>query len=187
MAPVIERVRTRVFEVPTVEPETDGTAAWTSTTMVLVELFAGGVTGIGYTYVHAAAARLAEDLLATCARGASAFDIAALHGTMIRAVRNHGRAGIAACAISAFDVAMWDLKARLLGVSLCELFGAARADVPVYASGGFTSTPLDALEREIAGYAAAGHRRIKIKIGRPQRMPSSERAWPRPPPARRSS
>ncbi len=164
----IEHVRVRVFDLPTlVQPETDGTAAWRSTTMVLVELAAGGVTALGYSYVHAAAAKLAEDVLADCVRGASAFDIPDLHGRMIRAVRNQGLPGIAACAISAFDIALWDLKARLLDVSVTQLLGAARHDVPVYASGGFTSTPLDALAREIEGYIAAGHRRVKIKIGQP--------------------
>lgn len=164
----IEHVRVRVFEFPTVvQPETDGTAAWSATTMVLVELAAGGIVGLGYSYVHAAAAKLAEDLLAGCVRGASPFDIPDLHGGMIRAVRNQGLAGIAACAISAFDIALWDLKARLLEVSVSQLLGAARDVVPVYASGGFTSTPLDALAREIEGYVAAGHRRVKIKIGQP--------------------
>jgi L-alanine-DL-glutamate epimerase-like enolase superfamily enzyme len=86
---------------------------------------------------------------------------------MARAVRNHGRSGIAACAIAAVDIALWDLKARLLDVSVSELLGAARDAVPVYASGGFTSTPLPALEREVAGYVADGYRRIKIKIGQP--------------------
>jgi L-alanine-DL-glutamate epimerase-like enolase superfamily enzyme len=168
VVPRIEHVRVRVFEVPTViQPETDGTAAWSSTTMVVVELAATGITGLGYSYVHAAAAKLVEDLLADCLRGASPLDIPHLHGRMIRAVRNQGLAGIAACAISAVDIALWDLKARLLGVSVTQLLGAARHDVPVYASGGFTSTPLDALARELEGYVAAGHRRVKIKIGRP--------------------
>lgn len=164
----IEHVRVRVFDIPTqVQPETDGTAGWTSTTMVLVELTAGGLVGLGYSYVHGAAAKLADDVLADCVRGASAFDVPLLHGRMIRAVRNQGLAGIAACAISAVDIALWDLKARLLGVSMRQLLGAARDVVPVYASGGFTSTPLDALAREIAGYVAGGHRRVKIKIGQP--------------------
>src|SRR5690606_16108933 len=80
--------------------------------------------------------------------------------------RNHGRAGVCACAIAAVDIALWDLKARVLQLPLTALFGAARTRVPVYASGGFTSTPFDVLAREIEGYVAAGHSRIKIKIGR---------------------
>jgi L-alanine-DL-glutamate epimerase-like enolase superfamily enzyme len=166
--PLIDHLGVRVFDVPTATtPETDGTAAWTSTTMVLVELRAGGAAGLGYSYIDAAGATVVRDLLAPCVEGASAFAIPALHARMVRAVRNHGRAGVAACAIAAVDNALWDLKARLLELPLSALLGPVRDEVPVYASGGFTSTPLDALAREIEGYVAAGHRRVKIKIGRP--------------------
>ena len=60
---------------------------------------------------------------------------------MARQVRNLGRPGIAAMAISAVDIALWDLKARLLGVALSSLLGRPRDAVPVYGSGGFTSYP----------------------------------------------
>jgi L-alanine-DL-glutamate epimerase-like enolase superfamily enzyme len=58
---------------------------------------------------------------------------------MARQVRNIGRPGVAATAISAVDIALWDLKARLLSQPLAGLLGLARQDVPVYGSGGFTS------------------------------------------------
>ena len=165
--PVIERVTARVLRLPTAHvPETDGTAAWSATTMVLVELAAAGVHGLGYTYVDGAAAQVVRDLLEECLAGSDAFAIAAAHARMAHAVRNHGRPGVAACAISAVDVALWDLKAKLVGLPLAELLGVAREAVPVYASGGFTSTPLDELAREIEAYVAAGHTRVKIKVGR---------------------
>ena len=71
--------------------------------------------------------------------GRSALDIAGAAEAMARQVRNIGRPGVAATAISAVDIALWDLKARLLGQSLAGLLGPARQDVPVYGSGGFTS------------------------------------------------
>lgn len=164
----IEHVDVRVCKIPTVTvPETDGTAEWGATTVVLVELRAAGAVGIGYSYIDAAAATVIKDLLEPCIARAQPFAIPELHARMIRAVRNHGRAGIAACAIAAVDVALWDLKARMLDLPLSVLLGAARDNVPVYASGGFTSTPVDALAREIEDYVAAGHRRVKIKIGLP--------------------
>jgi L-alanine-DL-glutamate epimerase-like enolase superfamily enzyme len=147
-------------------PESDGTAAWDSTTMVLVEPSAGGVTGLGYSYIDAAAANVVRDLLAPAVRGLDAFATPTAMAAMLRAVRNHGRPGLIACAISAVDVALWDLKARLLGVPLATLLGPARHRVPVYASGGFTSSDLAALASELAGYVAAGHKRVKLKIGR---------------------
>lgn len=166
--PLIDRLSVQVFDVPTAStPESDGTADWSSTTMVLVELGAREFSGLGYSYVHAAAAKLVSDVLAPCVVGANPCAVPEIHSRMIRAVRNQGRPGIAACAISAIDIALWDLKARMLGIALSELFGPARDSVPVYASGGFTSTPLDAVAKEIEGYVAAGHTRAKIKIGQP--------------------
>lgn len=165
LGPTIEQLTVDVLRLPTLFPrETDGTAEWRDTTMVLVELRTGGAIGIGYSYVDAAAALVIRDLLEQHVLDADAFATTAIHIAMVRAVRNHGQRGIAACAISAVDVALWDLRARLLGVSVAALAGAARTRVPVYASGGFTSTPPGELAREIESYVEAGHRRIKIKI-----------------------
>ncbi len=167
MGPPIEALHVEVFRLPTLAPvETDGTAAWSSTTMVMVQVRAADAIGLGYSYVDAAAAVVIQDLLESCVIGTGAFALPAIHIAMVQAVRNHGRHGIAACAIAAVDTALWDLQARLLGIPLCARLGAARDRVPVYASGGFTSTTGDALVREIESYRAAGHRRIKIKIGR---------------------
>lgn len=166
VGPLIEKLDVHVCELPTArQPETDGTAAWSSTTMVIAMVRAGGVCGLGYSYVDAAAAGIIHDLLEHTVVGHDAFAIPATFVRMCRAIRNHGRAGLCAMAVSAVDVALWDLKARLLGVPLSVLLGPARAEVPVYASGGFTSTPLDELAKEIARYREQGHVRVKIKIG----------------------
>jgi L-alanine-DL-glutamate epimerase-like enolase superfamily enzyme len=166
----VERLDVHACRLATETPESDGTAEWAATTIVIAEARAAGVTGLGYAYVDAAAAVVIRDLLAAAIVGIDAFAIPQAMSRMLHVVRNHGRAGIAASAISAVDVALWDLKARLLGLPLAQLLGPARTEVPVYASGGFTSTSLDALAREIEGYAAAGHQRVKIKIGRDPRI-----------------
>lgn len=165
-APRIDRIDVRVLRLATEAPRSDGTAEWDATTMVVVEPRAAGITGLGYSYVDAAAAGVVRDLLAPAVVGGNPLAVPAAMAAMLHAVRNHGRPGLVACAISAVDVALWDLKARLLGVALASLLGPARAQVPVYASGGFTSSDLGALAGELAGYAAAGHRRVKIKVGR---------------------
>ncbi|HZR95790.1 MAG TPA: hypothetical protein VFA56_08845, partial [Gaiellaceae bacterium] len=121
--------------IPTDAPESDGTAEWDSTTIVIVEARGGDATGIGYTYCEAVAAELIRSKLA----GLVHDDVRASWLRMNGAVRNAGRPGIASCAISAVDQALWDLQARRLGVSLAELIGAAHDDVPVYGSGGFCS------------------------------------------------
>src|SRR6185437_10872702 len=89
------------------------------------------------------------------------------------AVRNAGRPGIASCAISAVDLALWDLKARGLGAALVEVLGAAHGDVPVYGSGGFCSYSDSRLAEQLGGWAADGIPRVKMKIGRePERDPA---------------
>jgi L-alanine-DL-glutamate epimerase-like enolase superfamily enzyme len=134
--------------------------------MVIVEPRAGGVSGLGYSYIAAAAVGIVRELLAPALIGLDAFGVPAAMTAMMHAIRNHGRAGLIACAVSAVDTALWDLKAKLLGVALADLLGAARTSVPVYASGGFTSSDLDALGAELAEYRTQGHRRVKIKVGR---------------------
>ena len=86
-----------------------------------------------------ATARLVADTLAPIVRGANALDTRGALARMTDAVRNVGRAGVASMAIAAVDVALWDLKARLLGVALVRSVRAVRETVPVYGSGGFTS------------------------------------------------
>nr|HEX4319219.1 enolase C-terminal domain-like protein [Kofleriaceae bacterium] len=163
----IDRVDASAVTLPTEHgPESDGTAVWSATTMVIAEVHGGGETGVGYSYVTAAAAAVIRDVLAPAIAGGSALAVPAAMTAMRVAARNHGVAGVVACAISAVDVALWDLKGKLVGLALADLLGAARRRVPVYASGGFTSESLDDLASELAGYAAHGHTRVKIKIGR---------------------
>ncbi|MBO1332985.1 enolase C-terminal domain-like protein [Streptomyces sp. VRA16 Mangrove soil] len=155
------------YTVPTDAPEADGTLAWDTTTAVLVEARAAdGTTGIGWTYAPPAAADLVCDRLAPLVRGHDAFDIPAAHGRMCRAVRNAGRPGVASCALSAVDLALWDLKARLMDLPLVRLLGAARADVPVYGSGGFTTYHDTHLAAQLSGWVHGQHiPRVKIKVG----------------------
>jgi L-alanine-DL-glutamate epimerase-like enolase superfamily enzyme len=85
---------------------------------------------------------------------------------MQRAVRNMGRQGLAATAISAVDTALWDLKAKLLDLPLCLLLGRARNDVPIYGSGGFTTYSADELKEQLTGWVERdGCRWVKMKIG----------------------
>jgi len=168
----VERLDVHACTIPTDEPESDGTLEWDSTTIVLVEAHAGGEAGLGYTYCDAAAAKLVSSQLADVVRGADAMDVRAAWLAMGRTVRNAGRPGIAFCAISAVDQALWDLKARLLGVPLVTLLGAAHETVPIYGSGGFCSYSNERLQEQLGDWAAAGVPRVKMKVGRqPERDP----------------
>ena len=162
----IEQIDVSAYTIPTSSPESDGTYAWDSTTLVLAEARGGGLTGLGYTYADTSTARLIHDMLAKVVVGGDAMNVPAAWDAMVRAIRNLGRAGIASMAIAAVDAALWDLKARMLGLPLVALLGAVRAAVPIYGSGGFTSYTAEQLQRQLGGWAAEGIARVKMKIGR---------------------
>jgi L-alanine-DL-glutamate epimerase-like enolase superfamily enzyme len=162
----IERIEVSAFSVPTDAPESDGTLEWDKTTIVIVHITAGDVTGLGYTYADVSAGVVIEQLLAGIVTGRDALDVEARYVEMIESVRNVGRAGVAATAIAAVDIALWDTKARLLDVPLVSLLGAARSAIPVYGSGGFTSYSIGELQTQLRGWADQGIRSVKMKVGR---------------------
>jgi L-alanine-DL-glutamate epimerase-like enolase superfamily enzyme len=132
----------------------------------------GGQRGIGWTYAPEAAAKVVVDQLAGLVEGRRADEVAALWTELGAALRNAGRPGIARCALSAVDLALWDLHARLLGVPLVELLAPVHDRVPVYGSGGFCSYSDEQLAGQLGGWAAQGIPRVKLKLGRePDRDP----------------
>jgi L-alanine-DL-glutamate epimerase-like enolase superfamily enzyme len=162
----VESVGVSAYTVPTDEPESDGTAEWDSTTIVVVELRAGGATGLGYTYAPAAAGRLVEELLADVVTDADALATPHAWQAMGVRLRNAGRPGIGFCALSAVDLALWDLKARLLELPLATLLDSARDGVPVYGSGGFTTYGPDRVAEQLGSWVEQGIPRVKLKVGR---------------------
>ncbi len=161
----ITGVRTGVHTFPTPRPEADGTLEWDATTAVTVTLEAGGRTGLGWTYSSSAAAAVVQDKLASVVCGRDAFDVTAGRSAMLRACRNFGTRGLVMQAVSAVDIAWWDLKARLLDVSLGALFGRCRTEVPIYGSGGFTTLTDAELKEQVSWWQSVGCTSMKIKIG----------------------
>ncbi|HZD21047.1 MAG TPA: mandelate racemase, partial [Burkholderiales bacterium] len=135
----IDHVAVNAYRIPTDAPESDGTLEWSATTLVTAQVAASGMQGFGYTYASRAAAVVIDDTLAPLLTGRDALDTGALWRDMVRAVRNIGRPGVASMAIAAVDTALWDLKAKLLGMPLARLLGPCRDAIAVYGSGGFTS------------------------------------------------
>jgi L-alanine-DL-glutamate epimerase-like enolase superfamily enzyme len=162
----INKLNVSAYTVPTDLPEADGTLDWNETTLVLVQATGANETGIGYTYADTATARLIEDKLRPLVEGADVANISSLWRRMMIHTRNLGHSGITAMAISAVDAALWDLKARLLKIPLCELIGKVRDEVPLYGSGGFTSYTFVQLQKQLADWADAGIRQVKMKVGR---------------------
>lgn len=161
----IQQLRTSAYKIPTETPEADGTLAWDSTTLVLVEIEAGGHTGIGYTYAHEVTAYFIDDVFKDCVLQQNVFDIAAINQRLMQRVRNNGSCGIAMMAVSAVDNALWDLKAKLCNLPLCKLLGMARYEVPLYGSGGFTSYGIIPLQEQVSAWEESGLNYVKIKVG----------------------
>ena len=162
----VDGIDVAAFTVPTDAPESDGTAEWHATTIVVVEAHAGGQTGLGYTYGDVAAGTVIESVLREVVAGRDAMAVGAAWEAMGRACRNLGRPGIASMAIAAVDTALWDLKARLLELPLATLLDPLRTAVPVYGSGGFTSYDDRRLAEQLGGWAGQGIPRVKMKVGR---------------------
>jgi L-alanine-DL-glutamate epimerase-like enolase superfamily enzyme len=159
-------LRVSAYTVPTEQPESDGTLDWSATTIVVAEPTAGGRTGLGFTYSSPAAGVVIEEHLREVVLGADAMDVPGAWSAMVRAIRNLGRPGIASAAIAAVDIALWDLKAKLVGVALVDLLGAVRDAVPVYGSGGFTSLSDQALCGQLGHWVHERHiPRVKMKVG----------------------
>ena len=165
MSETIRAVEAAAYEFPTDEPEGDGTLTWASTTMVAVTVRAAGEAGTGWTYAPAAAAAFVTSVLADVVRGRDALAPESSQDAMVRAVRNAGRPGLVAMAISAVDIALWDLCAKLHDLPLWQLWGAEPRPTPVYGSGGFTTYDDARLRSQVEAWLTLGMSAVKIKIG----------------------
>ncbi len=161
----LERLEVSAYTVPTETPEADGTLDWKETTIVLVRAFACGATGLGYSFADIASANIIDTHLKRILAGRNCLNIPELWSAMVRATRNLGRSGICSMAISAVDNALWDLKARLLRLSVADLLGRAHQFIAAYGSGGFTSYSDSDLQRQLGGWIEAGLAEVKMKIG----------------------
>ncbi len=130
-----------------------------------------GAEGVGYSVTvgrngRAAYSTLADEI-AEIAAGADADMIEGLWQRIWWATHYGGRGGPAVLALSAFDMALWDLKAIRAGLPLWRLLGGHDPNVPCYAGGIDLDLPLDDLLRQTDANLARGFRAIKMKVGRP--------------------
>lgn len=167
----ITDIRVDLVSVPVPSGIADATRRVEKIGYVVVQVStAGGATGVGITYHEAggeATAAIVERDLADLVLGRSPFDSELIWKAALAYVRGVARKGVALTAISAIDIALWDLKGKILDVPLARLFGAAASvdRVPVYASGGWTSYSDDQLVDEALQMVASGYRMIKQKVG----------------------
>lgn len=163
----VDGIDVEVITVPTsAREEQDGTLSWDDTTLVHVSVWSGNHVGTGFTYGPRAVRAVVEDQLADVLIGADAVDVRARWLDMFAGLRNAGRPGIGSLALSAVDVALWDLKARWLDLALLDLWGAVRPATDLYGSGGFTNLDLDQVTDQLRDWVEAGIPRVKMKVGR---------------------
>ena len=162
----ISAVEVTAYTVPTDAPESDGTLEWEETTLVAVVLEGGGERGLGYTYADSSVAALIRSQLADLVQGADPMAPVRAWRQMRRALRNAGQPGAGAMAVSAVDIAVWDLRARLLGIPLADVLPRIHDSVPVYGSGGFTSYSDQRLREQLGGWAESAIGAVKMKVGR---------------------
>jgi len=179
-APAIERIRLSSCYLPLATPISDAKVLtgrqkpMTEVAMLFAEVWtADGHEGLGFSYSKRAggpgqfahAREIAPVLI-----GEDPSDIARLWDKLCWAGASVGRSGMGVQAIGAFDVALWDLKAKRAGLSLAKLLGAHRESVRCYnTSGGFLHTPLDQLLVNAAASRERGIGGIKLKVGQPDR------------------
>ncbi len=130
-----------------------------------------GHSGLGFSYSKRAGGpgqfEHAKEIAATLI-GEDPNDIAKIWLKLCWAGASVGRSGLAVQAIAAFDIALWDLKAKRAGLSLAKLLGAHRDAVQCYnTSGGFLSSSIDEILDNVEQSIEAGIGGIKIKVGHP--------------------
>lgn len=172
-ATIITDVSVRLFNVPLAEVLTDarhGDHTHFELITATVRL-SDGSEGTGYTYTGGkggrAIAAMVEHDLAPFLIGQDAQDVEALYDAMQWHVHYVARGGIASFAISAIDIALWDLRGKRTGQPLWQMAGGASDRCRAYAGGIDLNFPLPKLLDSIQGYLDRGFDGVKIKIGQP--------------------
>jgi L-alanine-DL-glutamate epimerase-like enolase superfamily enzyme len=177
----IANIRTDLYRVPLAVALTDSThGAMRGFELVTVRVMdSDGVEGVGYTYTVGAGGGAIADLvvrdLAPVLQDLPAADIEALWQRMWWRLHYGGRGGQASSAISAIDIALWDLKAKRARQPLYQALGGYDPHVPCYAGGIDLELPLPALLEQTDANLVRGFRAIKMKVGRARLSEDVER------------
>lgn len=127
-----------------------------------------GLEGIGITY-HEVGGEATKDLILRAIypkiMGRDPLQTEEIQKDLIPYMRGVGRKGLMFCALSAVDIALWDLKGKIVDLPLFRLLGGNKTEVPVYASGGWTTYSDDELVEEVKGMVAQGYKMVKYKVG----------------------
>jgi L-alanine-DL-glutamate epimerase-like enolase superfamily enzyme len=172
----ITSVKTQLVRLPMEEPLAGGTPLGRSHLdfVTLTLRTDAGIEGLGFTFFGWAltpALKLAMDLLGEIALGQEPVPHEPLVQKLQSAAAGAGPAGMATLAVSAFDLALWDLKGKLLGQSLAQMLGGLRTRVPTYASGALLrSAALDDVLKSARILVEKGFRQMKTQLGLPGKV-----------------
>jgi L-alanine-DL-glutamate epimerase-like enolase superfamily enzyme len=161
----IDKLEVKYFDIPTEIPERDGTLEWQSTGLVNLELYSGSHKGLGYTYADRATASFLVEHAIPFLKGKDENHHFLLINELKKKNRNLGNAGLTSMALSAVDIALWDLKARVLNISIQNLLGLRRESTPFYGSGFFLNNDSKGLMRQLNKFQEMGMKAYKMKIG----------------------
>ena len=166
----IERVRVHLVAQPVISGCADATRKVESIGFTIVRITTkSGIEGFGVTYNEVggeATKVLIDQNIAPKMIGRDPFETEKLWNEMAAYLRGVGRKGLMWCAYSAVDIALWDIKGKMLGIPLYKLFGGTDPKVPVYGSGGWTSYSDDELVAEMKSLVDDdGYSTIKFKVG----------------------
>lgn len=180
--PKIDKIDVQIFDVPLAEVLTDAKHGdHTHFELVTATIFTNdGNVGTGYTYTGGkggrAIAAMIEYDLKPFLMGQSCNDISALYDAMQWHVHYVARGGIASFAISAIDIALWDIKCKAMSQPLWKVAGGASDRCKAYCGGIDLNFSLDKLVKQTEGYLEAGYNGVKIKVGQPELATDIERA-----------
>ncbi len=177
----IAHIEARLFQVPLAEVLSDarhGDHTHFELITATVRL-ADGLEGTGYTYTggkggHAVLAMIEHDL-APFLKGQASSDVEALFDAMQLHVHYVARGGIASFAISALDIALWDIRCKNAGQPLWKMAGEASDRCKAYVGGIDLNFPLPKLLDTIRGNLESGFNAVKIKVGKPSLEEDVER------------
>ena len=165
----IDRVEVYLVSTPVRDPIADATRKVETLGMAVVCLKTDdGLTGIGLTYHEVGGEAIRQLILKDLAGqiiGKDPFATEVVWEQLFHYFRGVGRKGLAFCALSAIDIALWDLKGKALGMPLYKLLGGIKKRIPVYASGGWTSYNENQLVAEMQSMVAEGYNMVKLKVG----------------------
>lgn len=165
----IADIRTHRLRIPFVEPPRIGFLALDHIDLLVVEVESSeGVIGTGHLHPLAGGMRTLEtcihEMLAPQLLGETAHDVPALWQKLWRATFIQGRMGITVMAMSALDIALWDLAGRTVGKPLWQLWGGRPDPLPVYGSGCFRGLGHDGMIEKAEAFVAQGFTAVKMQV-----------------------